>query len=309
MEKIISILNHPSIIILTLLMDAISIVLSFSEGSIYRIICIIIIGIAVLIQSIFFIKFHCNLKKAKQKIKDDIKKEVNENIENTLNEIAEYVKSTVENSLDCKNKLSTEDHFEALCKTNCKAINKILLDICNIDFSVCLKRICVNKVIDFNYTDASTKTIARSGYKSAEREKNDLNSQKIAENTSFLNVLKGNIRCWASPNLEETENNMKKVGEEYKNPDTEYKNYYNSTIVAPIRISAKKISPKILEFSEKSNPEGYHYLAFLCVDSPKKFDINDSNFKFAMAILPTIGDALYPLFENKLIKTIGGAES
>lgn len=303
-DKLNKIASHPALVISSYILTAIGFLISLSDNIVLQIIAIVIMAICFVVLITALIRYRLNVKAEKEYLQKEFEESYYITTQNILNKASNIVRSIVDDSLNVKQNCISDNHFNSICENVCKSISSLLLDTCNIEFSVCLKQICTEELLTYNCEEASTQTIARSGSRTVERQKNDFARQKISENTSFLSILKTNDRCWASHNLSETAQMMVKTKNEYKNPDKEYANYYSSTIVVPIRIKSKYISPTILEHSSKEKPEGFHYIAFLCIDSPKTFLPDDKNFNLASIVLASCGDALYPLFENKLVKEI-----
>lgn len=300
--------SHPALVISSYILTAVGFLFSLSDNLILQIIAISIMAICFSVLVIAFIRHRLNLKKEIERLEEQFEETYHNNTQNIILKSSNIIRTVVDNSLNVKNNSITNEHFQSICENICKSIKMLLTEICGIEFSVCLKQICVEELLTYQYLDASTQTIARCGNKTEEREKNDFIKQPIAENTSFINILKSNDRCWASNDLTQTQKAMKKVGGEYKNPDKDYKKYYSSTIVVPIRINSKNLSNTILEYSSSEKPKGFHYIAFLCIDSPERFSPKDKNFNLASVVLASCGDALYPLFENKLVKEIDKVE-
>lgn len=304
MGKLNSIVTHPVVVLVSYVLTVIGFVVSLSSCFWLQLIATVVMIVDLLVVMICFIRYRFNIKKTKGQMEKAFELQRQKYIKSVVDSISTFVEFDIDNSLNMKNNDVSDDHFQAICKNTCQQITNMLSKMCGIDFSTCLKQICADELINFDYCNAYTQTIARCGPQSAERSKNDYVKQMISENTSFLKVLQTNDRCWAAPDLEITEKLYNDMGDSYLNPDKSYKKYYKSTIVVPIRIKSKRLSPVIVEYSSSKKPEGYHYIAFLCVDSPKQFDKDDNSFLLASAILSAIGDALYPLFENKLVREI-----
>ena len=304
MDKLSKFVSNPIVILVTYILTFIGVILALSQNVILQIVSIGIMTLCIIIGTIFFIRFKCDVAKEKYKIKQNVQKIYFNQADAGIEKTMELVQTMVNNSLSMKQTCFSEDHFKSVCKDICTSIRSILLNVCGIDFSVCIKQIITNELVDCNYSKVSTQTIARSGHKTIERSQNDSIPQQISNNTSFKEILENDrLLVWSSPNLKNTIACYKNLGKEYENPDKNYSNYYNSTLVVPIRIRAKYISPIILKYT--NNTKTYNCIAFLCADSPKEFDGNDEAFKLlASKILRACGDALYPLFENKLTKEI-----
>ncbi len=314
MDKLNKFVTHPVVVLLSFVFTFGGFLLTLSNNIILQCIAVGILVVCTVVITACFIKYRFNIRSEKTKIEKEIRQTFEVMIQEEqksylakayagMEKTMEFVRTLVDNSLHTKQVAFSEDHFRAVCKNICATVRTILLNVCNIDFSVCIKQIHTEEIIDYDYKNATTQTIARSGHKIVERSQNDSEFQKISDNTSFSDILETNS-CWASPNLEFTASNRSQGGSTYKNPDENYRKYYKSTIVAPIRINSKYISPTITNCTSSAKPERYHYIAFLCVDSPETFELEDPLFTLASMILGVCGDALYPLFENKLIKEI-----
>ena len=304
MDKLKNFVTHPSTVLVSYIFTTLGFFLSLSNNIVLQIIAMSIMTVCFIISIFYLVKFRLNIKKEKRKLKETLETTYLDNTNQILCEASNLVRSIVDNSLNEKNDSIADQHFRSICENVCNSIGDLLLGICNIEFSVCLKQICVDKLITYDYEDAYTQTIARTGAKSVERARNDFARQPIADNTSFLTILQTNDRCWASPNLDKTKEILKKANSQYKNPDRDYKKYYCSTIVAPVRINSRFMSNTILQYAQTERPDRFHYMAFLCIDSPQKFSSKNKNFNLASLTLSICGDALYPLFENKLTKEI-----
>ena len=303
-SKLIKIASHPALIISSYIFTVVGFLVSLSDNIVLQIVAISIMAVCFTVLIIALIKYRLNVKEKAKRIEEEYQNEYFDKTKKVMERVSDVVGSVVDNSLIVKNSSVSSGHFRSICENICNLIGSLLCEFCGIEFSVCLKQICVKELLTNQYAEASTQTIARSGSRKAERAKNDFKEQPISENTSFLTILNNNDRCWASHDLNETERIMKKVGDRYKNPDKDYKKYYLSTIVVPIRIAPKFISGTILEYSSVDSSKGFHYIAFLCIDSPQKFTSKDQRFNLASVVLAACGDALYPLFENKLVKEI-----
>ncbi len=304
MDKLDKFVSSPIVVLITYVLTLAGVILALNNNVILQIISMSVVLLCIIISTIVFIRFRCNVTKEKHKISQNVQKTYFNQADAGVEKTMELVRTTVNNSLSMKQTQFSDDHFKSVCKDICTTIRTVLLNICGIDFSVCIKQILTDELVDCNYSEASTQTIARSGHKMVERSQNDSIPQKISDNTSFSEILDDDrMLGWASPNLNDTVRFYKEIGKEYKNPDKNYNDYYNSTLVVPIRINSRYMSPTILKYT--NNTKRHNCIAFLCVDSPKEFDANDEVFKkLAYKTLIACGDALYPLFENKLTKEI-----
>lgn len=304
MEKCKQIVTHPITVLLSYIIAVIGLLLALSENLWLQIIATSVVCLCAVLFLIYAIKWNFNYKEEKKRLTEEFQKHYYANADKSIGKASNLIRDIINNSLNAQNIKISDEHFQSACKNICKSISDLLSALCGIEFNVCLKQICVDQLVANSYEDACTQVIARSGDRTGERSRNDHIRQRISENTSFLAIIQTNDRCWASPNLETTVSDLKRAGAEYRNPDARYEQYYNSTIVSPVRIDHRYVSNAILEYAHIEKPKGYHYIAFLCVDSPNTFSENDSRFKLASVTLAACGDALYPFFENKLVKEI-----
>lgn len=118
-----------------------------------------------------------------------------------------------------------------------------------------------------NFDNATLITMVRSKNTDSNRIQNDKNEIKISNNTDFFNIISQNNTSakdyFYEEDLEEYSKKLKEVGNEYKNSNKEWLNYYKGTIVVPLKIANDKIF-----YSKKS--DGFTLVGFLCIDSLEK---------------------------------------
>lgn len=195
-------------------------------------------------------------------------------------------------------------HLNGICEKIRKCLELIvqlyLDERCS--FGVCIKEIKTLDILDNDISTWSTQTIARACDEYIARSNNDDTPQKISDNTSFYETLINNI-SWVSRNLEETKANYKKCGKEYRNPDPLYMQYYQSTIVVPVKQKKQYVSDVVKEYGKDKSCGNDHYLAFLCIDSKRTFP-DDELFDVLVTFTTMCAKMLYPVLEEHLVNKI-----
>lgn len=270
----------------------------FMSSLVVRIICLFIIFILIIITAHKLI----SLIRAKKGTRNSYFEKFERNVCN----LTQCTERTVCSALEIKkaNRFVSERHFSLLISNICSAIKDTIVAMTGEDFNVCIKSIATDSLMDSNIDNWRTKTIAREGPRREERARNDRYTQLIRDNTSFLQILNNSCDVWASNDLDNTKAVFDERGDKYLNPDKKYKEYYKSTIVAPIRIHTEYVSQSILDLSSEYQERAYHYLGFLCVDSLHTFSKDDKCFANLTAIVKLIANGLYPVLENKLVNEI-----
>lgn len=267
----------------------------FMSSLVVRVICLIIISIIIFVTAYKLI----SLIRCKVRIR-------NRYFERNVSNLSQCAERIVCSALEIKkaNGIVPERHFSLLIERICSAIKDTIASIADEDFSVCIKGIVTESLMDSNIDNWRTKTIAREGPRREERARNDRLTQLIRDNTSFMQILNNSCDVWASNDLDKTKAVFDEQGEKYFNPDKTYKKYYKSTIVAPIRIHTEFVSQSILDLSPEFQEQSYHYLGFLCVDSLQTFSKDDKCFANLTALVKLLANGLYPVLENKLVNEI-----
>lgn len=201
-----------------------------------------------------------------------------------------------------KNKNIDIEFFKSIIRNICSTIRKIVEQITKEKFSVCIKSFSLNDLMETKHSEMSTVTLARDSCDYVNRSYNDDQKQKIMNNTSFKELLEKGDLLWACPDLTKIDPQYIS-GATYQNPDKEYRKYYNSTIVVPIRMRIENVSKTIINYAYPIDAK-YHYLGFLCVDSKKTFQQDQKSFKKLCDILVVFGSILYPLLEHYLTNEI-----
>jgi hypothetical protein len=118
----------------------------------------------------------------------------------------------------------------------------------------------------------------------------------ISENTDFLQIMGNKFDVVAIPDLKKYDRDLKKVGvtEGYMNSTRNWHDFYNTTIVAPIRIEEARLG---------SSDAGYDLLGFLCADSVSTRAFPQRNIYMYAQLMLSFGDDLYHYFNQATIIT------
>lgn len=179
-------------------------------------------------------------------------------------------------------------------------LTKVLDNLCEVmqaytarDVSACIKLITDNdadKPLDAE--NATLITFCRSP--NSESNRNGYESRgkeiKICDNTDFYEVVSNNYRkdyfyqtdlvAYAAERDQQNE-------EKYHNTNDDWKKYYHSTIVVPIRIDSNKVN------HQESGSNSYHIIGFLCIDSLSTDAFTEKQEKYNVAIMRAYADLLY----------------
>ncbi|MBR4890871.1 MAG: hypothetical protein IKU15_06250 [Clostridia bacterium] len=171
------------------------------------------------------------------------------------------------------------------------------------DVGVCIKLLDVETISNTDFENWQLKTLSRSSSHSQERCDGDTKFTTIEDNTDFYMILspKYDNSYFAEKNMIGICDRFRKENNvEYRNSRTGFINYYKSTIVVPIRIRSEFVSEKI----KIDNDSTHHILGFLCIDSMHTFDEDELIFNSGVEVAKSIGDSLYHLYENYLVRMI-----
>lgn len=131
----------------------------------------------------------------------------------------------------------------------------------------------------FEENQETLKTVCRDS-KSTDRN-NVSKSVKVSECTAFETIMNGNAEIFAINDLIEYEEQLNRLNYEYKNPTPNWKRFYTTTIVVPIR-------------REKEN-DVFDIIGFLCMDAKdiNTFGHDDISMSPSIKILQNYADILY----------------
>lgn len=299
--KLGAIVQNPVVVLLSYIISFASFFVSCNDNIILNSVFHGFIALYLVILTIYIAKRYFSIKTFKDNLIFQSYNDSKEIYESLL----EFSDDIVDKTLKVqKNKTMESDHFKDIIKNICSIIRRTVKKTTGEDFSVCIKSFSQTELMETDYLNMSTITLARDSDSFVKRSVNDNEKQKIADNTSFTNLLKEGALLWACPNLKSIDPQLV-AGATYKNPDGEYRKYYNSTVVVPIRTKIENVCQTILEYSNTNNAK-YHYLGFLCVDSMQTFQEDQIEFNKLCNLLVALGPALYPLLENYLKNEIEG---
>lgn len=181
---------------------------------------------------------------------------------------------------------------------------RVLDNLCHVmkaytarDVSACIKLITDND--DDAPLDAENATLitfcrspdsegSRNGYESK------INAIPIKDNTDFYEVVSKDYEkdYFYQTNLVAYDELLHKSKERYRNTNADWKLYYQSTIVVPIRISFNKL------YHQKKKDEHFHIIGFLCIDSLATDAFTEKQEKYNVAIMNAYADLLYILLSQ-----------
>lgn len=298
--KLKNIVQNPYVVLLTYIVSLISFFKAYKYNIWIAVTIYSFVSIYLVALTIYICKRYFSIKK----FKNNIVQKTNLENEKVVKFLLEFSAGIVENTLKVKKrKIRDYDHFKNMMKNLCSIIHKIVLQMSGEEFSVCVKGFSLNELLETEYDNMSTVTIARESTDFVNRSKNDNQKQKISSNTSFKVLLDSGDLLWSCTDLTKIDPRIV-AGSSYKNPDDNYRNFYKSTIVVPIRTKIENVDQSIIDYSEDSRNVTYHYLGFLCIDSKKRFQDNQIEFTKLFDMMILLGNALYPLMENYLVNEI-----
>ena len=199
---------------------------------------------------------------------------------------------------DYKKGTLTEVHLSRTYKTE---LQKILDSLCSMmtaytgrDISACIKLIAYSdpqEVLDKE--SATLVTFSRSSNSKSNRGDYESPATPIylRDNTDFYNVVdKGNLKIhFYQENLPDYADELERMGSRYHNTNINWKEFYRSTIVVPIRIKHNKL------YHLRKNDDTYHILGFLCVDSMDTDAFTKQQEAFNVDLLYAFADVIYIL--------------
>jgi hypothetical protein len=198
-------------------------------------------------------------------------------------------------SSDHKSKTLTRDLLiRKLTETATKVVNilaAVLTDSTGYPISVCIKYFDIADpvIADRGLNDLLVKTMCRSANSHPARLKTN-SCERAVDNTALAKIVFDNWDCFAQSDLYRYK---EKYNEEYVNSDQNWKKYYRSTIVVPIRIKLSVTDPS----HEKA---GYDLLGFLCADSMSNQAIENNEISDYVNVVKGFADILYQYFDRVL---------
>lgn len=288
------------------------IALFFDLNPIIRYIAQGIIIIYVLGMLTYIIRSILKLNNAKAALEKDYLSR-NQRIAEKLHTFYHTLRDDV-SSMDMK-KISSYNDVIDKCKNVCNCIS----DFYNVLFSeylddytvsVCIKSVKPDTKFDEDYNNWLMETIARSTTTSQDRSSIDKQPVKISENTDFQVILSEKYRdeLLSFSDMTNITNDFLVTYEmPYRNSTrgSDFLNYYQSTIIVPIKISGRYIANDLKE--KIHNPDNKDLiLGFLCIDSMKAFKTMEEIHIFTLGVeyAKQFGDALYILCEKILLSCL-----
>lgn len=193
----------------------------------------------------------------------------------------------------------------------------ILSELTGKEIHGCIKLItpCAQDIsgdsVPLNRNSAEVFTFCRTSNTPAARKSADGQhySAKISENTDFYMILdfenKETNSCFYQSDLERYDRQLQKInsGYGYQNSTKNWRTYYKSTVVAPIRVANERLFFNNLKTD-------YSVIGFLCVDSESTEAFRDRSLdKYIYSnIVKTFADALYIVLNmySYYLKKVGG---
>lgn len=298
--------NNPWVVLGLNILSVIGFIISIAvENIVVKLVACGIFGLVIIIVVILY----CCRKFSAEKIRAEMYNTFNINRKNTSTTINDLVVHLTTLGLQIKStpQMSAQQ-YKNNCKSICQKIRTTLTTIYGQNINVCIKMIVTDSVMDQEYTDWKTQTLARDCDKYSERTKLDNVHQAVCDNTSFLELLdpkRGDV-AFSSANIKDTVRKYKEASIEYRNPNKEYAKFYTSTIVCPIACETEDVSPTIVACAEQMGniDTKYHVVGFLCIDSEHDFSDEMTPFVALMYDCRSISTALYAMFENRIINEI-----
>lgn len=202
-----------------------------------------------------------------------------------------------------KNEINEKCITNNLRNTSEKAINYLAESLSastGHSISTCIKYFCVQDSVgkledrtknDKNEVPANftVKTLCRSANSDPSRFDSDRYAL-TTENTALNKILNDGCDSFFSTDLFKLSESSQK---EYVNSNRDWKKYYRSTIIVPIRIKCNLIDNTISDNS-------YNLLGFLCADSTSIESFQDNEIFYYIDLMKSYADALYPFFDRAL---------
>lgn len=177
--------------------------------------------------------------------------------------LSEYEKDSLTvDSLTTKVKSCLRDGLDDLCD--------IVTDFTGEEVSACIKLIECKNAEELDINSATVRVLCRSSKSDSRRSRYDNSKERavmyLKDDTALMRIVEnvhGQQDYFYQGDLDKFAKSCKDVQEEYVCPTKQRNNYYNGTMVLPIRTLFEKL------YHFKRN-DGYHIIGFLCVDSMSK---------------------------------------
>lgn len=200
-----------------------------------------------------------------------------------------------------KTKSLTENELDTLYQ---KYIGNVLDDLCEVLNSFTEKKICAcvklftytedEEIIDKNYSKLVT--FCRSRNSSTNRNNYVSRNKKeifLKDNTDFRDIVDDEKEkdYFYEADLKKYDEELKKIGEKYRNTNDNWEQYYRGTIVVPIQIEFKRL------YHQKKN-DSYHLIGFVCVDSLDTDAFKEEQEKYNVDIVKAYADLIYVFLDE-----------
>jgi hypothetical protein len=179
--------------------------------------------------------------------------------------------------------------------------------------SVCIKFIKADTILNNDFLNSEVYTFARSNSTSPTRllyDQSDNQPDRIIDNSDFEMIVSSekifkNIDHFACEDLDSyPDKYLKEFKKEFKNSHSAPP--YKSAIIIPIRAKIENTSNSLKKPCIKT--KCFHIVGFLCIDSEEKFltseDYRRTRFLSSTELAYTIGESLYPFFEEYLTSSL-----
>lgn len=265
------------------------------------------VGLYIVAMTIFIIYRYFSIRQITQNIEDEFN--------NKLIELGEHTHTITHGVRDriaeiTNSDRANRDNLKNIVINCCDSISNYYNELLECPVNVCIKEIKTDTILNDDVTSWDIMTLGRSTSSKQERSNIDHKPCKVTDNTDFEIILtEGKSDWFASPNLTITveKYNQNSDGKKFKNSRDGFLDFYQSTIVVPIRIHMGKIAKNLYPYgNEKLQSErmSFHVLGFLCIDSMNTFDENDKRFKCGIEQAKAFADILYPLLEAFLVAKV-----
>lgn len=194
--------------------------------------------------------------------------------------------------------------FEKDERELCNKIEEMYKKLFDRPTSVCIKMLQADDLASEDYKKWQITTFARgfnsSGGIKGERGKNDHKLIPVEGNSDFLIIIEDIVDFFVSEDMTDIRQkfqdtyqrvytNSREDNEKNNKEKERFSDYYNSTIVIPIRIESRFLG------DSNSNLKKYHLLGFFCIDTVDAFKTREELDKFYIGVeyAKAVADALY----------------
>lgn len=198
----------------------------------------------------------------------------------------EHEKNTLTaDSLTTKVKSCLRDGLDALCD--------IVADFTGEEVSACIKLIECKNFENLDIDSATVRVLCRSSKSDSRRNGYDNGKERavmyLKNDTALMRIVEnvyGQQDYFYQGDLDKFAKSCKDVQEEYVCPTKKRSDFYNGTMVLPIRALFEKL------YHFKRN-DGYHIIGFLCVDSMSKKAFRPEQEIYNCNLANTFADEFY----------------